>query len=149
MFKEKVREILTEIYYLGYRSGQCYESEEQEDTDNPKDIELKFVQLLYLIESDLLPKEMKWEIGYQHQDCVDAEQRGFNQCLHEIKEKLAKSDTPEQAKLPEKLDFDKLNIARINPEKRKFIQELQMTLNIIRDKLNDLIDYLNQKAGGK
>ena len=51
----------------------------------------------------------------------------------------------EQVKLPERLDFDKLNIVRIDPEKRRFVQELQITLNKIRNKLNELIDYLEKK----
>jgi hypothetical protein len=42
------------------------------------------------------PKKMKWECGYQHQDCVDAEQRGYNQALSDYEEWLRSEELIEK-----------------------------------------------------
>jgi len=31
-----------------------------------------------------VPKKMKWSCGYQHQDCYDAERRGYNECIDDF-----------------------------------------------------------------
>ncbi len=41
------------------------------------------------------------------------------------------------------LNYDKLDIMRIDPEKRRWVQQLQMTINTIREKLNEVINYPN------
>ena len=49
---------------------------------------------------------------------------------------------PETKKI-EELEFDKLDIARVDPEKRKFVIDLQLALNTTREKLNEIIRHLN------
>ena len=53
---------------------------------------------------------------------------------------------PKQKKI-EKIDYDKLDIARIDPNKRQFVQAIQIAINNLRSKSNELIDALNNAIG--
>jgi len=46
-----------------------------------------------------------------------------------------------------KIDYDKLDIARIDPNKRQFVQAIQIAINNLRSKSNELIDALNNAIG--
>jgi len=56
-------------------------------TDRLDELEFMILQGFLAIKDELMramPEEMKWDIGYQHQDCVDAEQRGHNTCRSQM-----------------------------------------------------------------
>ena len=44
----------------------------------------------------------------------------------------------------EKIDYDKLDIARIDPNKRQFVQAIQIAINNLRSKSNELIDAIEK-----
>jgi len=68
--KEAVEIVKNSMYGLGH-----YEKE------------LEATQILISLAQDYLScgelEEMKWECGYQHQDCYDAERRGWNEAVRQ------------------------------------------------------------------
>jgi len=85
MFPDKVREILEHLL----------NSQEEMTQDNFFDVKeriktLALAQLLALIESELLPKEKDGARLVTAEECL--KDVGFNQAIHEIKEKLKKGE---------------------------------------------------------
>lgn len=48
--------------------------------------------------------------------------------------------------LPREYDGDKLDIVRIDPEKRAFVQAIQLAINDLRKRQDEIIHYLKGKS---
>lgn len=66
-------------------------------------------------------------------------------CKHYELGPMPPENPAQKVKLPEEWDGDKLDIVRIDPDKRQFVQAIQLAINELRENFNALIRWAKER----